>query len=188
MKLTKSRLKEIIREEIQTLKKVNEMNVGDTVYIDKDKKTGNIRHIHSNQRKATVELDDGTEKIYSLRDLTIETVKGRYSVSVMQEVIHEVLNEEEYDYWRDYQAGVIDRATYDRLVKQFQQRHSGYQRGRARARQRGNPVYLDVKFREKDSLKQKHGKALRWDPEKKLWYYLLEPGDQLPKDLERRKK
>lgn len=253
--MKRSKLIQIIREEINRFHQMNEMSVGDSVYIKKDKKSGTVSHIHSNQRKATVEFGDGVNKVYSFRDLTTEGVilerklmfplersfsKKNYKVSkaaalidtdnykiqivhpdntsvvystseygsspshftqaqnslwkhrtgkakVVKEGLDEALNEEEYDYWRDYQRGLIDKATYDKLSKRFQKRNRSYTSKRRKARKRGEPVYLDIKYREKDDLKRKYGKALRWDPDKKSWYYLLQRGEDLPTGLEKRK-
>lgn len=101
---------------------------------------------------------------------------------VIKEGLEELLNEEEYDYWRDYKAGTIDKATYDRLVKQFQSRN------KRRRRPKGKRVYLDVPYRDKDKLKKKF-KYLFWDPDKKSWYYVIfSSAGELPKDLEKYRK
>jgi len=56
--------------------------------------------------------------------------------------IDDLLNEEEYDYYRDYKNGLISHEEYQQLVKQFQQREK--ERGwEKRAHDRG-PWYIEI--------------------------------------------
>lgn len=171
MKLTKSKLQEIIKEELSKIRKVNELKVGDKVLSKRDNRNGKVTHIHHNQQRIEVELDTGLTKNYSFSDIDV--------------INEDLLTEEEYDYYRDLYGP--DPRKWPASARRSEPSYSRRRTSRSRA-PKGTPIYLDIPFREKDDLKKKHGKALRWDPDKKSWYYLLQRGESLPKDLERRKK
>ncbi len=94
--------------------------------------------------------------------------------SALQEIIREaLLNEEEYDYWRDYKAGTITRQEYDQLVKDFQtgtRSSSPSLRWKALKNKYGTAkIYLDIPFKDKDTFKKKYFSIL-WDTNKRSWY------------------
>lgn len=102
----------------------------------------------------------------------------------LQQLIREELNkinEEEYDFYRDYKAGTITKDEYDSLVKRFQASQRNFRGGQPRRAVQS--IYLNIPFSKKDDLKSIYGKALRWDSDKKSWYYLTGSGQSLPDDL-----
>jgi hypothetical protein len=94
--------------------------------------------------------------------------------SQLREIIREtILNEEEYDYWRDYKAGTITRQQYDQLVKDFQRRNKPvhpYAKWQSLKNQHGTArIYLNIPFKDKDMFKKKYFSIL-WDNDKRSWY------------------
>lgn len=171
MKLTKSKLRQIIKEELSKIRKVNELKVGDRVVSKRNKQKGKVIYVHHNQQRIEVELDKGLTKYYSFNDVDV--------------INEDILTEEEYDYYRDMYGP--DPRKWPASARRSEPSHSRRRTSRS-SQPKGTPVYLDIPFREKDELKKKHGKALRWDPNEKSWYYLLKRGESFPKDLEKRKK
>ena len=102
----------------------------------------------------------------------------------LQQLIREEIkkiNEEEYDFYRDYKAGTISKDEYDSLVKRFQDKQRNFRAGKPRGTVQS--IYLNIPFSKKDDLKSIYGKALRWDSDKKSWYYLTGSGQSLPDGL-----
>lgn len=88
---------------------------------------------------------------------------------VIRTIVREVLNEEEYDYYKDYKAGSIDWETYQRLSKEFQ-RKSGSSSSYRKKRQPTvvDKVYFDIPYSKKDRYKNRF--ILKWSPNVKKWW------------------
>jgi hypothetical protein len=92
----------------------------------------------------------------------------------LREIIREtILNEDEYDHWRDYKAGLISRETYNQLIKDFQRTTKSvhpYAKWQSLKNQHGTTrIYLDIPFKDKDTFKKKYFSIL-WDNDKRSWY------------------
>jgi hypothetical protein len=98
----------------------------------------------------------------------------KLSKTALREIIREaLLNEEEYDHWRDYKAGLISREEYDQAIKDFQQKNKPvhpYARWSSLKDKYGTArIYLNIPFKDKDTIKKKYFSIL-WDTDKKSWY------------------
>lgn len=92
----------------------------------------------------------------------------------IRSLIKEILNEEEYDYWRDYKLGTITRQEYDQLVRDFQKTvpksTHPYVKWKNSIKTYGSViVYLNISFSEKDKFKKNYF-GIKWDSSKKSWY------------------
>jgi hypothetical protein len=92
----------------------------------------------------------------------------------IRKLVKEILTEEEYDYYRDYKAGNIDKATYDKLVKDFQKTvpksTHPYVKWKDAINKYGSVIiYLNISFSEKDKFKKNYF-GIKWDSSKKSWY------------------
>lgn len=101
--------------------------------------------------------------------------------SELREIIREtLLNEEEYDYWKDYKSGTITRQEYDQLVRDFERENRPvhpYARWKSLKNKYGtSKIYLNIPFKDKDKFKKKYFSIL-WDKDKRSWYM------EIPKSL-----
>lgn len=97
--------------------------------------------------------------------------------SHIQKLISESINEEYYDYLRDYRAGLIDKKTFDALVAQEKDRERQAMR-HPYAKYKDNlmkygemEIYFNIPYSMKDKFKNYYG--ARWDKQRKQWYLLL---------------
>lgn len=91
--------------------------------------------------------------------------------------LKESVNEEYYDYLRDYRAGLIDKKTFDALVAQEKDRERQAMR-HPYAKYKDNlmkygemRIYFNIPYSMKDKFKGYYG--ARWDGKRKQWYLLL---------------
>lgn len=95
--------------------------------------------------------------------------RQEHIVDATEEIEEETLDEEEYDYYRDYKAGLISKAEYDELVRQFQGRSGGYSSGRRFSRPSYNRpkgmYFYNVKPGQEDDARNaglKQSKSGKW--------------------------
>jgi|SRR6056300_617148 len=95
----------------------------------------------------------------------------------IQTLINESLNEEYYDYLRDYRAGLIDKKTFDALVAQEKDRERQamrhpYAKYKDDLMKYGEmKIYFNIPYSMKDRFKKYYG--ARWDNNRKQWYLLI---------------
>lgn len=119
------KLKDLLSENV-TKQSIEEMSVGDEVYIKSETEDGIIKYIHSNQQEVDVEVKPGRVKRYKFSD-----------IEVIDESLFERLNEDEYDRLRDKYGRINRRKT-----------------GKRKGTPESNKIYLDVSDSEGKKLQK----------------------------------
>lgn len=107
--------------------------------------------------------------------------------SHIQKLINESINEEYYDYLRDYRAGLIDKKTFDAVVAADRERERRanqhpYARYKESLMKYGEmKIYFNIPYSMKDEFKTYYG--ARWDKQRKQWYLLLGKTNTRLRDL-----
>lgn len=97
--------------------------------------------------------------------------------SHIQKLINESLNEDYYDYYRDYKHGLIDKKTFDAVVAQEREKerraslHPYVKYKEDLAKYGSMEIYFNIPYSMKDKFKNYYG--ARWDNKRKQWYLLI---------------
>jgi len=141
MKLVAREMPRIVRNDPKLFRRAFGMAYDRFFHIDQD---DDFDYTDYSMRKGERGLEESSKRCPQCGSTNCTCAPGKCNCKPVEGWIPKQakLNEEEYDYYRDYKSGLISYDEYQRLVKQFQNRDRD-QRNRERDNDRG-PWYLKV--------------------------------------------